>query len=86
VLTGTARLAQEAQERDDSAARDELVMQKKRDLARRRKAVEQQVAELQSALDAEALDLDALIEQSEEHKRLQEADRTRMAQLRRSKE
>jgi circadian clock protein KaiC len=86
VLTGSARLAQEARERDESAARDELVVQKKRELARRRKAVEQQIAELQSALDAEASDLDALIGQSEEHKRLQEADRTRMAQLRRSKE
>jgi circadian clock protein KaiC len=62
------------------------VMQKKRNLARRRKAVEQQVAELQSALDAEASELDALIEQSDEHKRLEEADRTRMAQLRRTKE
>ena len=61
-------------------------MQKKRELARRRKVVEQQVAELQSALDAEASELDALIEQSDEHKRQQEADRTRMAQLRRSKE
>jgi circadian clock protein KaiC len=86
VLTGSARLAQEARERDESAARDELVVQKKRELARRRKAVEQQIAELQSALDAEASDLDVLIGQSEEQKRLEEADRTRMAQLRRSKE
>jgi circadian clock protein KaiC len=62
------------------------VVQKKRELARRRKAVEQQIAELQSALDAEASDLDVLIGQSEEQKRLEEADRTRMAQLRRSKE
>jgi circadian clock protein KaiC len=86
VLTGSARLAQEAQERDESAARDELVLQKKRELERRRKAVQQQVAELQTELEAEASELDALIEQSDERKRLREADRARMAQLRRSTE
>jgi circadian clock protein KaiC len=86
VLTGSARLAQEAQERDESAAREELVMQKQRELARRRKVVELQVAELQSALDAEAAELDALMEQGEELKRTREADRARMARLRRSPE
>jgi circadian clock protein KaiC len=86
VLTGSARLAQEAQERDESAARDELVLQKKRELERRRKAVQQQVAELQTELEAEASELDALIKQSDERMRLREADRARMAQLRRSTE
>jgi circadian clock protein KaiC len=45
-----------------------------------------QVAELQSALDAEASELDALIEQSEKLKLTREADRARMARSRRSPE
>lgn len=86
VLTGSARLAQEVQERDEIVAREEAVQQKMRELARRRKVVELQVAELQSTLEAEAAELDALIAQRDERERTRDADRVEMARIRRSKQ
>jgi circadian clock protein KaiC len=86
VLTGSARLAQEVQERDEIAAREEAVQQKMHELARRRKLVELQIAELQSTLEAEASELDALIAQRDERERTRDADRANMARIRRSKQ
>ena len=86
VLTGSARLAQQVQERDEIAAREEAVQQKVRELARRRKVVELQVAELQSTLEAEAAELEALITQRDERDRTRDADRADMARVRQSKQ
>jgi circadian clock protein KaiC len=86
VLTGSARLAQEVQERDEIVAREEAVQQKMRELARRRKVVELQVAELQSTLEAESAEIDALIAQRDERERTRDADRVKMARVRRSKQ
>jgi len=62
------------------------VQQKVRELARRRKVVELQVAELQSTLEAEAAELEALITQRDERERTRDADRVDMARVRRSKQ
>lgn len=53
VLTGTARLAQEAREQAAAARRRQEAERRQRDLDRRREAVERQVAELRAGLEAE---------------------------------
>jgi circadian clock protein KaiC len=58
VLTGSARLNQEARERAESAARlDEMESQRRR-LARRRLALEAQIASLRAELEGEEEDLE----------------------------
>jgi circadian clock protein KaiC len=54
VLTGSARQAQEAQERSDGAARLEILEQRRTHLARRRESVEAQAAALWREFDDEA--------------------------------
>ncbi|MCW2994407.1 MAG: kaiC [Conexibacter sp.] len=54
VLTGSARQAQEAQERAEGTARVEELAQRRSDLARRREAVEAQTAALWRAFEDEA--------------------------------
>jgi circadian clock protein KaiC len=58
VLTGAARLAQEGFERADQVERNQAVQQRRRALARKRNAVERQIAELQAALEAEEEEAD----------------------------
>jgi circadian clock protein KaiC len=53
VLTGSARLAQEARERAAAMLRDQEIQRKQRQLDRRRQAVEAQIAALQADLEAE---------------------------------
>ena len=53
VLTGAARMAQEAREREAENDRIELSEQRKRQTARKRDALERQIAEMRAALDAE---------------------------------
>jgi circadian clock protein KaiC len=53
VLTGSARLAQEAKERADRAARDQAVARKKDDMDRKRAALDAQIAALQAQFEAE---------------------------------
>ncbi len=60
VLTGTARLAQEARERDAEAARLEEVNRRERELQRRHLALQVQVEALQVELETNALDRERL--------------------------
>jgi circadian clock protein KaiC len=53
VLTGAARLAQEARERDEAVARIQATQRRLRELDRKRGSVERQIAELRAALEAE---------------------------------
>jgi len=53
VLTGTARLTQEAREQAAAERRRQEIEQRKRDLARRREALERQLAELRATMEAE---------------------------------
>jgi circadian clock protein KaiC len=61
VLTGSARQAQEAQERSDGNARQEDLEQRQANLARRREAVEAQAAALWRAFDDEASTVERLL-------------------------
>ena len=79
VLTGSARAAQEAQEREKELARRQAIERRRRELARRRAATERQVAELMAALEAEESEVSTLIEQEEARETALEADRVTMA-------
>ena len=53
VLTGTARIVQEAQERAAELRHRQDIERRKRDVVRRREAIERQIAELRASLEVE---------------------------------
>ena len=53
VLTGTARIVQEAEERASELRRRQDIERRKRDVVRRREAIERQLAELRASLEVE---------------------------------
>lgn len=65
VLTGAARVAQEAREREAALARQQALQRRRRDVARKREALERQIAELQAEMRAEETDVSTLISQEE---------------------
>ena len=82
VLTGTARLAQEARERAAHIARRQAVEQRRRALARKRAAIERQVEEMRAEIEAEEIEVAAFIEQEATRETTIDADRDAMAQRR----
>ncbi len=84
VLTGAARLAQQARERETALARRQDTERRRRDLARRRSATERQIAEMQAAIEAEEAEVATLIEQEEARETALGADRAAMAVTRRA--
>jgi len=79
VLTGSARAAQEAREREQELTRRQSIERRRRELARRRAATERQVAELVAALEAEESEVSTLIDQEEARETALEADRVTMS-------
>jgi circadian clock protein KaiC len=65
VLTGTARIAQEARERGAELSRRQATERMRREVARKRASVDRQIAELRAALETEEMELATLIEQEE---------------------
>ncbi len=65
VLTGTARLVQAAREDAAKLRRQQEAERRRRDLARRREALERQIAELRAALEAEEQEAGALARQDD---------------------
>lgn len=63
VLTGSARLAQAAQERDDQLLRQQEIEYRKLDLERKRQALEAQISALRAAFSAEESESLRLIDQ-----------------------
>lgn len=82
VLTGTARVAQEAREREAEQARQDRVTARRRVLERRRVAVERQIAELQAELESEEAEVTRMGEQDEVDATNRHADRSLMSTLR----
>jgi circadian clock protein KaiC len=82
VLTGTARVAQEAREREAEQARQDRIMARRRVLERRRVAVERQIAELQAELESEEAEVTRMAEQDEVDATNRYADRSLMSTLR----
>ncbi len=79
MLTGTARLAQEARERAAAAQRQQDVERRRRDLARRREAIERQVAELRAGLETEEQEVLTLVGEDEAREAALERDRAAVA-------
>lgn len=79
VLTGSARLAQEAAETRAARLHAQELDRRRREIARRRAALERQIADLHLALESEDDDLSSLIEHEAAREQGQAADRTAMA-------
>ena len=82
VLTGSARVAQEAQERAAAGLRHEDHARKLRQLAAKRKALEAQIAALQAEADAEAEEVNFAIAQETLQTRATQQNTDAMAHLR----
>jgi circadian clock protein KaiC len=84
VLTGSARLAQEAQERAEALTREQEVERRQRDLDRRRRAMKAQVEALRASFEAEAEELMAAIQQEQGRQAQIQQDRLEMANSRKA--
>jgi circadian clock protein KaiC len=63
VLTGSARLSQEARERADALSRREQLEAKQRERQRKREALETRISAMRKEFEAEDVELGNLIEQ-----------------------
>jgi circadian clock protein KaiC len=79
VLTGAARLAQEAREREDTIQRQQATERRRRELARKRATTERQIAEMRAAIEADEAEIATLIEQEEARETARGTDRDAMA-------
>ncbi len=79
VLTGAARLAQEAQERSEALIRSQASERQLRELERRRATAERQIAELRAALEAEESEVSMHNAQESRREGVLKADRDVMA-------
>lgn len=84
VLTGAARLAQEAREREDALQRRQATERRRREVARKRAVAERQIAEMKAAIEAEEAEVATLIEQEEAREAMLGTDRAAMAVSRRA--
>lgn len=84
VLTGAARLAQEAREREDALQRRQATERRRREAVRKRAAIERQIAEMRAAIEAEEAEVATLIEQEEARETALSSDRTAMAMSRKA--
>jgi circadian clock protein KaiC len=84
VLTGSARVAQEARERADALAREQEVERKRRDFERKRQALEAQIAALHADLEAGEDELRQAIAEARGREDQLVQDQTDMARRRRA--
>ncbi len=82
VLTGAARVAQTAREKAEALAARQEAARRQRDLARKRAALERQIAELRSEQEGDEVELRRLDEQAGTRTRVLNAERTELARLR----
>lgn len=85
VLTGSMRLAQEARERAAAEARSQRIAGKRRELERKRRVLEAQVAALQTEFSTEEAELELLIAAEEQASQRIVDDRGDMARSRQVK-
>jgi circadian clock protein KaiC len=84
VLTGSARLAQEARERQEEEVRLAEVERARRLLERRRALYNEQLARLRADFEAEMLELEHKISESVHDESLRVDDKNAMARMRRA--
>ena len=82
VLTGTARLAQEAKERESDLLRQQSTEKLRRELIRKREASERRIAELQADLSREEEEVETIIRQEEKREAMLGMSRSEMAAVR----
>lgn len=82
VLTGAARMAQEAREREAERERIELTERRKREITRKRDAIERQIVEMRAALDAEEAEVSELVDYQSLRTDSATSDRAAMAKKR----
>ncbi len=82
VLTGTARLVREAEERAEALRARQQAERRRREIARRRDALERQIAELRAGLEAAEEEESVLIGETEARESQLEAERRERAALR----
>src|SRR5262249_17309332 len=86
VLTGSARVAQEAREREQDQLRRREVERRAAEFARRRRQVDAQIQELQEQLSEEQREFERLATESTAHEGRLTDDRATMARSRRTDE
>jgi len=84
VLTGTARAAQEAQERAEALSRRQDRERKQRNLAHRKKVLEAKIAALRAEFETEKEELEKDIIEQKQHEGVLEQHRTAMAKRRKA--
>lgn len=84
MLTGSARLAQEAREQAEHASRAEETERQRLALESRRQAVESQIAALRADFSAEEAAIQRMIKQEKQREELMTLDQAKMARSRKS--
>jgi circadian clock protein KaiC len=84
VLTGSARLAQEAKEQAATLLREQEIQRKQRELDRKRQAVEAQIAALRRGLAADEEELQLALAQAQGREEQLERNRLDMARIRKT--
>jgi len=82
VLTGSARVAQAAREKAEALAGEQDAAHRKRELERRRTALEQQIAGLRSEFETGEMELRRIEQQAGRRTRVLSVERTELARLR----
>ncbi|HET7007833.1 MAG TPA: hypothetical protein VFK65_20175, partial [Candidatus Binatia bacterium] len=82
VLTGTARIAQEARERAEMLAKQQEIERKRRELESKQLAMEAQIAALRAAFAAESAEIEKAIKDSDIADHLMNDTRAMLASLR----
>jgi circadian clock protein KaiC len=86
VLTGSARISQESQERDIESAHQKEIERRKLNVETKRKALEAQIASLRAQFQAEEQELKKLTEQEEMRRRGVSLLREKIARMRKEDE
>jgi circadian clock protein KaiC len=84
VLTGSARLAQEAKEKAATLAEQQELYRKQRDLQRRREAMEAQIAAMRASFEIEEQEALKSIDQEQGREQIRQQDRMQMAASRKA--
>ena len=78
VLTGSARLAKDAQERVEAQQQRDEAARRRREIANRRAATERQIAELHAEIDTQDAEAARLVAEEERYETVLETDRVAM--------
>ena len=84
VLTGSARLTQEAKEEAEQEAHREETERLQRDIERRRKLMESQIAALQAEFETKAEEISKAIAEENRREKAMKQNRDEMSKLRRA--